>query len=169
MSETGTRTYELGYLLAPTVSEAEGSSIVEGLKALITKAEGEVKAEGSLDFIDLAYQMEKHVGSKKMKYCQAYFGWVKFDTAPEAIEGIKKTLDLQPDLIRYILLKTSVENTIVFKKPKGEAKREPLPEESIEAFVDEVEDMEDHEKLPDLADDIDLVTPASEEAVVKED
>jgi len=82
------------------------------------------------------------------------------------MESLKKTLDGMEALVRYILVKTSVENTIVFKKPKGEAKREPLMEEleSTESLEEEVEDMqEDHEKLPDLADDVETAAPASKE------
>jgi len=166
MSETSTRLYELGYILAPTVPESEVNSHVESLKKAISAIEGTFKSEGNPEFIDLAYQMEKHIGSRKMKYSQGYFGWIKFESAPEAMESLKKTLDGMEALVRYILVKTSVENTIVFKKPKGEAKREPLMEEleSTESLEEEVEDMqEDHEKLPDLADDVETAAPASKE------
>jgi ribosomal protein S6 len=156
MSEKeGTRTYELGFLLVPTTPEAEVASHVEALKAAI---EGEVIASSDPEYIDLAYQMEKSLGSKKMKYDQGYFGWMKFTAAPETLESLKKALDGNNDLIRYILVKTSAENTIVFKKPKVEPKRDLGGSDELEAeeaLVDDADDMkEDHERLPDLESDI---------------
>lgn len=171
MEETTVRMYELGFLLVPTTPEGEVPARVVTLSDAITAAGGTVKSEGAPEFIDLAYRMEKNVASKKMKWTQGYFGWLKFQAPPETLEVLKKTLDGNTDLIRYILLKTNVENTIVFKKPKGVAVREPVQEESVEAFIDETQtdDMkEDHEKLPDLAADLDVATPAVDEETAKE-
>ena len=79
---------------------------------------------------------------------------------PESMETLKKSLDSVNELIRYILVKASVENTIVFKKPKVEPKRDAVSDvldESIEGS-DESEVLEDvqemHETLPDVAADI---------------
>ena len=155
-----TRTYELGFNLVPTIPEQEVAAQVDVLKALIEKANGTVGAIGNPEFIDLAYQMEKNVGSKRSKYSQAYFGWIKFEMTPESMETLKKSLDSVNELIRYILVKASVENTIVFKKPKVEPKRDAVSDvldESIEGS-DESEVLEDvqemHETLPDVAADI---------------
>lgn len=165
------RFYEIGYLITPTTAETEVDGVVSTLKNAIAKAEGSVHSEGAPEFIDLAYQMEKEVASKKYKYSQGYFGWIKFETTPESIEGLTKALDGNKDLIRYILIKTSVENTIVFKKPKVDAKRETaLSDEDMAALIaaseaEAAQEMkEDHEKLPDLtADSVDTPTTSSEE------
>lgn len=168
MSETTTRVYELGYLLAPTAPETEVPGLVDALKAAIEKAGGSVRAEGAPEFIDLAYTMEKSIASKKMKYSQAYFGWIKFEAAPEAMESLKKTLDVMAVLIRYILVKTSIENAVIFKKPKIEAKRAIDSDDEIiveETLEDDLK--EDHEMLPDVASDIEELSP-KEEPVEKE-
>lgn len=157
MSEKNTRTYELGYIFAPTVVETEVSEQVAALTSAITALEGTIISEGATEFIDLAYTMEKDVASKKFKYNQGYFGSLKFEAEPSALESLKKTLDGIIPLVRYILIKTSAENTIVFKKPKVEPKRgfamdveEELAVEE-EVAADDAEDMKsDHEKLPDL-------------------
>lgn len=161
MSETNTRTYEVGFILAPTVADAEVSASVDALKAIITKAEGVIGAEQAPEFIDLAYTMEKSIASKKMKYSQGYFGWIKFDATPEAIEGVKKALDGMSDIVRYIIVKSHLENAVVFRKPKIEAIR-ALADGMIEGLDDEpLEDdlKEDHEMLPDVASDIEEVAP----------
>lgn len=159
------RTYELGYILVPTLPESEVAEKVTALKAVIEKAEGAIGAEGTPEFIDLAYQIEKNVKSKKMKWSQGYFGWMKFTAAPEALENLKKVFDANEDLARYMLIKTDMANVVTFKKPKIEAKRDSVGEEGEEvAFSEEelaaanedvAEDVqESHEKLPNLEDDI---------------
>ncbi|MBP6904926.1 MAG: 30S ribosomal protein S6 [Candidatus Pacebacteria bacterium] len=161
--EANTRLYELGYLITPTTPEVEVGGEVDTLKAAITKIDGTVTSEGAPEFIDLAYTMEKTVGSKKSKYAQGYFGWIKFDADPAALVALKKVLDGNLALIRYILVKTNVENTVVFKKPKVDAKRDVFMSEeelaelesATEEVVEEVKD--EHEKLPEL----DIDTPAA--------
>lgn len=166
MSED-TRVYELGFLLVPNTAENEVSTEVETLKKLITKSSGNVLSESTPEFIDLAYQMEKNVAGKKLKWTQGYFGFIKFEADPGELESLKKALDGAQSLIRYILVKTHAENSIVFKKPKVEAKRPGAGDEIDEAELEAIEAEEDaaeHEKLPDLAADIEAPTPASEEA-----
>ncbi len=164
--ETITRAYELGYLLVPTAPETEVPGLVDALKKVITDTNGSIASEGAPEFIDLAYTMEKSIASKKHKYSQGYFGWMKFTATPDAMETIKKALDGMHDVIRYILVKTSVENTIVFKKPKVEARRETLMSDD-EIIIEETEDelKEEHEMLPDVAEDI---TPVQAEAPAEE-
>lgn len=156
MSEE-TRLYELGYLITPTTPEGDVAAEVAVLKKAIETVEGSISSEGGPEFIDLAYTIQKSVASKNMKWDQAYFGWMKFNADPSALEALKKALDGNKNLIRYILVKTNVENTIVFKKPKVDAKREVFmsDEELAElAQAAEAEPMDDaqeeHERLPQL-------------------
>jgi len=171
MSED-TRTYELGYILVPTILETEVATAVETLKATIASVEGTVLSEGEAEFIDLAYQIEKNVKSKKMKWNQGYFGWIKFTAAPETLEVLKKAYDGNLELMRYMLIKTDVENNVVFKKPKVEAKRggDEVSFDDIEPLDEDAEVVEDkqevHEKLPDVADDMtETAAPVADETV----
>jgi ribosomal protein S6 len=160
--ENNDRFYEIGFLFTPTTPEVEIENEVAVLKSVIEKEGGSVDSIGNPEFIDLAYTMEKTVGSKKSKYSQGYFGWIKFTIDPSAIVAISKAFDGNLALIRYILVKTNVENTIVFKKPKVDAKRETvLSEEEMNALIiaseaesAEEEVTEEHEKLPDLAAEV---------------
>ncbi len=168
MSEIQTRLYECGYVLVPTIPESEVPTAVDAIKSLITSAGATITVSPDPEYIDLAYTMEKTVGSKKSKYSQGYFGFIKFETTPDTLEQIKKSLDAHLELVRYILLKTDADNTIVFKKPKLEAKRgDSAPIDEAELIAAEAEeDMElDHEKLPDLAAEVaeEVVAPEPEE------
>jgi ribosomal protein S6 len=172
MSEE-TRTYELGYILVPTVPEVEVPEKVTALKTTLEAVEGIVTSEGAPEFIDLAYQIEKNVKSKKMKWNQGYFGWIKFTAGPETLETLKKSFDANLDVMRYLLIKTDAENVVTFKKPKVEAKRDSLSvdemifseEELAKANEDVKEEplddiKEHHEKLPNVEDDIIPETPS---------
>lgn len=157
MSEKTTRLYECGFILIPTIPESEVTQSVDSLKALITKAGGEVSSVGTPEYIDLAYTMEKTVGSKKSKYSQGYFGFIKFETNPESLDVLKKALDGEKDLVRYLLIKTDPTNTISFKKPKIEAKRgDALNIDDADLESDESVDdiIAAHEALPDLLPEI---------------
>jgi len=165
MSENDTRTYELGFILVPTVPESEVEAKVAELKAVITAAEGTIGAEGTTEFIDLAYRIEKNVKSKKMKWNQGYFGWMKFTAAPESQAIIKKALDGNLDLMRYMLIKTSAENLVQFKKPKIEAMRNSnVSIDDLDVSDEEMEETEGdskevHETLPDVNADIAETSP----------
>lgn len=157
MSEKNTRLYELGFILVPTIPELEVAEKVEALKSLIKKEEGVVTTEGAPEYIDLAYTIERSLGSKKNKYSQGYFGFVKFEAEPSALEALKKALDIEESLVRYLLIKTDPTNTVIFKKPKIEAKRGDAP--SIDdADLESDESVDDiiaaHEALPDLLPEI---------------
>jgi ribosomal protein S6 len=165
MSEKITRLYELSFILVPTIPESEISQKVDVLKSYITSLEGTISSESQAEYIDLAYSMEKTIGSKKSIYSQGYFGFIKFETSPESLEALKKSLDNEVELVRYMIIKVDAENTIVFKKPKLEAKRdgattdeEEIASDSEEIQGETVEELEEtplaHEALPDLLPEI---------------
>jgi ribosomal protein S6 len=177
-NETQSRVYELGYLLVPTISDTDLTEATAKVQALIEKAGGNVVSTGAPEYIDLAYQMEQHVQGRINKWTQGYFGWMKFELDPSATEILKKSLDLETSIIRYLLIKTSLENTVIFKKPKIEAKRgadlaeDAIDEAALEAETEALEasgeldaaddtadvELADHEKLPDVTADIETET-----------
>lgn len=164
MEET-IRLYELGYLLIPTISESDIQTHVDALSKTITNLGGTITATDIPEYIDLAYTMEQRIASKLSKWSQAYFGSIKFELSPTQMDALKKALDGNAAVIRYLLIKTDADNTTVFKKPMLAAKRateeETLVDEAAIAAVqkEEVEGVDDiveasHELLPDVAQDI---------------
>ncbi len=161
MSEkmTEERVYEVGFLLTPQFTESEIPNVIEEIKAVLAKNKAETIATGNPEFIDLAYQMEKVTGAHKGKFRQAYFGWIKFAAEPETLEAIKGALDGFAAFIRYILMKTDKDNTVVFKKPKDSPRRESA-EALFEDIDESLDDVEEHEKLPELESDMAAGIPA---------
>ncbi len=60
--------------------------------------------------------MVKVVQNIRNKYDTGYFGWTKFSMSPEEVLELKKKLDLDPKIIRFLILKTVKENTIATKR-----------------------------------------------------
>lgn len=105
--------YELGFLIVPSLSPDQVTAEVKKLSDLFVKAGGtQVSGEAPV-LIDLAYQMVKVIHAHREKCTQGYFGWMKFEIETEAIAEIKKALDLSDSLLRYLLIKTVGENTLL--------------------------------------------------------
>jgi ribosomal protein S6 len=108
--------YELGYHIVSTVAEENLPKEVETLKAIVLKDGGSLVSEGEPKLINLAYSMTKSVADTKKKFDTAYFGWIKFETKSELMPSIKKAVDANPNVLRYLLIKTVRENTLYTPK-----------------------------------------------------
>lgn len=110
------RIYELGYLLVPTIAEENLPVSFGNLKELISSFGGNLIADEMPKMIQLAYPMVKVVANVRNKVNTAYFGWVKFNMDSDKVLELKKKLDLDPTIVRFLILKTVKENTIAAKR-----------------------------------------------------
>lgn len=125
------RVYEIGYLLVPTISEEDLPVIYGNLKELVASFGGEAIADEMPKMIPLAYAMLKVVANVRNKFKTAYFGWVKFTMDSDKVLELKKKLDLDPNVIRFLILKTVKENTIATKRfASRETHRRPMIKKS---------------------------------------
>lgn len=113
---TDARVYEVGYLLVPIIAEEEVPVQYTNLKDLVVSLGGEMISDDMPKMIPLAYTMLKVVSNIRSKYNNAYFGWVKFEMNPDKINELKAKLDLDPNMIRFLITKTVKENTIASKR-----------------------------------------------------
>lgn len=149
VEEGGNQVYELGYHIVSTVAEENLPKEVEALKAIILKDGGSLVSEGEPKLINLAYPMTKSVADIKKKFTSAYFGWIKFETKSELIPGIRKAVDNQSNVLRYLLIKTVRENTMFTPKlnVRAPAKEEaPKTKKSIKTDEVKATSMEDIDK-----------------------
>ena len=125
--------YELGYLLVPSMQADDVPARYGDLKELIESSGGEVISGDMPKMINLAYCMSKVISNTRHKFNSAYFGWVKFTMeAPEVVK-LKERLDLDPNFIRFMILKTVKENTIATKRfERGSIYRRPIAKRSAE-------------------------------------
>ncbi len=123
--DTGT-IYEVSYLFLPSLASEQVPAKAAALKEMLTSASGAIISDENPILIDLAYPMTKIVGVIRHKVTSGYFGWVKFEmpkTETSAgiaggINSIKKALDNNPEIIRYLIIKTVRENTLLEGKMK---------------------------------------------------
>ena len=121
------RVYEVGYLLVPTIPEEGVPGLYSALKDLVVSLGGEIISDEMPRMISLAYTMLKVTQNIRSKFDTAYFGWVKFEITPEKVLELKKKLDLDPNFIRFLILKTVKENTIAAKRFMHKDSRRKAP------------------------------------------
>ena len=110
------RVYELGYLLVPSLAEEKVDVVYGDLKELISSFGGEIISDERPKMLTLAYSMQKVLSNLRNKFSTAYFGWMKFEMDAQKVLELKKKLDLDPNFVRFLILKTVKENTIAAKR-----------------------------------------------------
>jgi ribosomal protein S6 len=126
------RVYELGYLLVPSITEENVAGEATALKDIILSFGALPISEEYPKLMGLAYDMEAVINNKKEHFETGYFGWFKFELAPEQLALLESKLKLSDKLIRFLLIKTVRESTMASKRPFGrdfkrrtDAKRDP--------------------------------------------
>ncbi len=153
------KVYEIGYLLVSSIPREKVADVAATLKEVLSKKGAEIIGEEAPELIPLSYTMIKKIGTSNHRFDQAFFGWVKFELSTKEIEEVKKTLDLHPDMLRFLLITTVKENTYLGKKapvapglivstaegvPAEAATPEALPEDkpaSIEEMDKSIDEM----------------------------
>lgn len=143
--------YEIGYLLVSSIPEDKVADESASLKEILSKKEAEIISEESPELRTLAYTMSKKIGPSNHKFDQGYFGWFKFDVSVREIEGIKKSFEENPRMLRMLLINTVRENTYLGKKlpiaslskneeaPAPEALAEVSAEKAVQASIEEMD------------------------------
>ncbi len=126
MDDADARVYEIGAHIIPTLGEEGAKEAFDALRDRVMKAGGAIIAEEAPTLLTLAYKMRKDIDRKRYTYTTAYFGWVKFEAAPEAAHALKATLEDDRNVLRAILIKTTRE-TFVRQMSASLQKAEPAP------------------------------------------
>ena len=157
--------YELGFNLVSSIAEGELDKEFINLKSIITKHNGAIVSESNPALIDLAYTMIKNIDSKRIRYNQAYFGWVKFNAFPDVIEELKNELEFMPSMLRFMIINATEEGNIPASSIAKEISGEKT--EESEDSVDKKEEKEDSSKTEDEAveDDSEENTEEIDEAI----
>lgn len=145
--------YELSYILLPSLAESEIPAKVGSLKDLITEAGGAVVSFEEPCLVDLAYQMTKVTPTSRTKVESGHFGWIKFELSSDEAEKLKIKLDNLAEVVRYLLIKTVKENTLLNGKMNLVREDKQRKEEVIESEEEVVEvDSVEKESTPEEVD-----------------
>jgi len=150
-TEKAPQVYEVGYLILPIVSEADLGAEVTAVRDAIESSGANIIADEYPKHTDLAYTMVKTASNKRAKYASAYFGWMKFTAEPKGAAEINSALKKNDNVLRYILIKTVRESTLVpkkvFREMRGEGRQEPearteekppMSEEELDKTIEEL-------------------------------
>lgn len=133
--------YEIGFHIVPFVGDEGVAHEVSKVKDALDKVGASVISEDFPRFRVLAYPIAKAIKGEKKNCKEAYFGWVKFELATDALEAFKKDIEKIENLLRYLIVKTVKENTLYsakfareMKEGKKERKEDGTPEAPKEAI-----------------------------------
>ena len=145
--EGGIHAYEIGYHIAPSVSIENLPNEEESIKSFITKEGVVIISEEFPKLRELAYSISKVMGGAKRNFDTAYFGWIKFDAGEAPVAKIKKFLDENENILRFLLINTVRENTLfspkiqdaVLAKEETKPVKKDSPEKEIKSPISQEE------------------------------
>lgn len=89
--------YELTAIIDSNIPDNEHPEVIDKIKKLIGKNEGEISSEENLGRKKLSYPIEKSL--------KGVFVCLEFNIEPKTIKAIEKELKLEKNIIRYLIIK----------------------------------------------------------------
>ncbi|MCK5059970.1 MAG: 30S ribosomal protein S6 [Candidatus Pacebacteria bacterium] len=136
--------YEIGYLLVPSIPEEKIAEEAASVRGQVEKEGGLLIMEDIPKMRPLAYSISKIIDSKRERFNQAYFGWVKFEISCSKISLLEKEIENNPHIIRLICVKTVKESTLasikpsLIKKTDSPKKKREISEEELEKSIKKI-------------------------------
>jgi len=119
------KVYEISYLLVPSLPAEKVGAEVSALMGVLAANSAEVIDQEAPSLTPLSYEMRKSLtGGKSQRFTDAYFGWIKFTCVPASIEAVKKAFDVNPNMLRNLVISTIREKTYLGKRTKAEGRME---------------------------------------------
>ena len=120
---------------------------------------------------ELAYEMIRVVNNVNVRFNEGYFGWIKFELEGEKVKELEKTLKLDEEVVRFMVVKTVRENTVYTKRApviKAESLINNETDDVVDVNIDttkeaDVEGVVPAEVLPEIAPEVVVEGAASEE------
>jgi ribosomal protein S6 len=146
--------YELSYIVLPTINSAEVNQEVAKIKDFISKEGAEDISSEEPILIDLAYPMVKVSPASRHKVTSGYFGWMKFEMDRSALENLKKVLDNSESIVRYLIIKTVRENTLLSGKMRLQ-KEEKVRNNDVGGREDSEEAVSEVPEVKEVSEEVD--------------
>lgn len=141
--------YEIGFHILPTVAEENLGDEVSLIRSAIEK-NGAVISEEFPKMRDLTYEMEKHLDAKNLRFDRAYFGWIKFEMESDQVAEVDSVAKNHPNVLRYLIIKTIRENTLLTKPKEEEVKTEDSDSKEKPKEKEEMSEKEVDESIEEL-------------------
>lgn len=147
------KVYELSYILSSSIQDEKLADEISIISKLITDNGGEIISSENPILIELAYPMTKITPTFRGKFSKGYFGWIKFEVEKEALPKIKQPLDLSNNVVRYLLINTVRENTLL--NGKMVLKQDSPKKQTVDDNADILEGSEEVMNLEEVDKSID--------------
>ena len=115
--ESNPRIYELGFLLVSTIDENAVLGEACRIKGVIESCGALLISDENPKSITLAYPIDKRVSGKRKSFTTAYFSWIKFHADPSSVAVLKKHMEDDQTVMRFLIIKTVKESTLIQKRP----------------------------------------------------
>lgn len=89
--------YALTLVLKPDLEENKRKELLESVKKRFTAEQGKIEKEDLWGVRDLAYPLKKNT--------KGYFAHFEIQANPKDAKGLDKSLDLEEDVLRYLLVR----------------------------------------------------------------
>jgi ribosomal protein S6 len=132
--------YELTYLISPELSEQEADSLLTEINSFIKEKGGILEKNLPL--------LKKQLGYSVKKKITAYLASVIFQIKPIELKEIKKQIESNPKILRYLVLTVikekfkiiskSVKIPLIIKKTKEITPQKKVKLEEIEKKLEEI-------------------------------
>jgi ribosomal protein S6 len=125
------RSYELNYLISPDLTQAEVDDLVKKIEGLTLEEKGVKKTELPKR-IKLSYPIKKEE--------EAFLVSLKFKMEPQKTEYLKKEIEKEKNILRYLLIKTNIENKKDVENKKVVENKKDLFSKNLEKGEGETEE-----------------------------
>lgn len=151
--------YEVGYHLLPSLSDGEVQAWVKDFTNFLKKHEAVFVGERMPEKIDLAYAIERRVEGRFQAVRTAHFGWVACKLEPRLIAEVKKFMDMNQSVLRFLIITTSVdevkavmEGKVIMPKAQSSTEAISAPKRAEEQSA-EVSDVDLDKALDSMTDE----------------
>ncbi len=134
--------YEIGCLFVPIISDKDVLAEVSVIKSSLEKFGCNFLSGDGPNLKELSYPMKKIIDGEKHFFTKAYFVWLKFIANTDKLVDLKKDLDENKNILRYILVKTVEKDSLtsnqrkVFSRTTGEKEKKVIKPAKIVKIED---------------------------------
>jgi ribosomal protein S6 len=137
------RVYEISFIFDNKLDEGTALEKSNAIKQSIATLGGSFISEEAPYMRELAYEMIRVVNNVNVRFNEGYFGWIKFSLEASKVKDLEKSIKLDEEVVRYLVVTTVAENTVYTKRApviKAETlvdnEDDTLPEVNIDTTAD---------------------------------
>lgn len=110
------RIYEVSFIFDNKIELDSALKKADALKQSIATLGGSFISEEVPYMRELAYEMIRVQNNINVRFNEGYLGWIKFEIDGAKIKEIEKSLKLDEQVVRFLVVKTSKDNTVFTRK-----------------------------------------------------